>query len=63
MGRILKVILKDNYDDVRNTRFYDKGESVKVEENEFGDYYHVWIGTRLDLIPKSYCSVLGVLKG
>lgn len=62
MSKVLKVQLKDNYDDMRNTRFYDKGECVKVDDNEYGDYYHLWIGTKLDLIPKNKCVVLGVLK-
>lgn len=62
MSKVLKVQLKDNYDDIRNTRFYDKGECIKVDDNEYGDYYHLWNGTKLDLIPKNKCVVLGVLK-
>ena len=45
MSKVLKVQLKDNYDDMRNTRFYDKGECIKVDDNEYGDYYNLWNGT------------------
>lgn len=63
MAKTIKIILKDNFDDVRNTKFYNKGDCLKVEDNEYSDYYHLWSGNKLDLIPKKICNVLGVLKG
>ena len=58
----LTVLLREDYDNLQNTRFYDKGESLKVDENEYGDYYHLWVDNKLDLIPKKLCSILGRLN-
>ena len=61
-SKYLKVRIKEDWYDPNNTREYKKGEYIKVEENIYGDSYHVWVGNRLDLIRKSFCTIMGRLN-
>lgn len=54
----LKVKLNTYYYDINNSRNYERNETLIVEENKYGDYYHIWNNRKLDLIPKTICSVL-----
>ena len=39
-----------------NSKIYRKGDVVTIkDENVNSDFYHIWIGNYLDIIPKIMC--------
>lgn len=46
----------DDYELNINSKTYHKDDIVTIkDENVNSDFYHIWIGNHLDIIPKNMC--------
>lgn len=55
----LKVEVTKEFYDRGGDHYFAVGEVYDVSNNELSDFYHVWNGSQLWLIPKSHAKKVG----
>ena len=56
ISRSFDVVMVDDYELNINSKTYHKDDIVTIkDENVNSDFYHIWIGNHLDIIPKIMC--------
>lgn len=54
----LKIEVKKEYYDIGINHYFKLGEKYVASNNELSDFYHIWDGNKLLLIPKSHVKVI-----
>lgn len=50
----IKIEVEKEYHDKGSDHYFKVGEKYSADNNELSDFYHIWNGNDLWLIPKSH---------
>lgn len=57
----MKIRIIKPYDDWEPNKHFDIGEEYVIKNsdiNDNSDYYHIWNGSKLWIVPKENCDIL-----